>query len=124
MTVDFSDDFAAVAAVARDYLDGMVYVDEEKLRRVFHPKCLVVGHFNGRLEYDSLDVFIAGCRKAGGPPVGTPYYAEIVSIDRVGDMAMVKLTDDYHGQRFTDYLSMLLVDGRWVIVNKAFYVHG
>ncbi len=115
--------FAPLLAVARDYLDGMMYADEAKLRRAFHPKCLIVGHFRGRLEYDPLDAFIDACKKEGSIPAGTPYYAEIVSIDVTGDTAVVKLIDDYLGIRFTDYLTMVKTEGRWVIVNKAFYVH-
>ena len=116
--------FSALQAVARDYLDGMMYADEAKLRRAFHPKCLVVGHFRGRLEYDPLDAFIDACKKEGSIPSGTPYFAEIVSMDVTGDIAVVKLIDDYLGTRFTDYLTMVKIEGRWIIVNKAFYVHG
>jgi Putative lumazine-binding len=36
---------------------------------------------------------------------------------------MVKVIDEYLGLTFTDYLSMVKSEGRWVIVNKAFYVH-
>ena len=113
----------ALRAVTQDYLDGMIYVDEAKLRHAFHPKCLIVGHFRGRLEYDPLDDFIAAVKKEGGPPAGTPYFAEIVSIDIAGDTAVVKSTNDYLGTRFTDYLTMLKTGGRWVIVNKVFYAH-
>ncbi|WP_119302552.1 nuclear transport factor 2 family protein [Dongia deserti] len=118
-----ASDFAAVHAVACDYLDGMMYADEAKLRRAFHPKCLIVGHFRDRLEYDPLDAFIEACKKEGSIPPGTPYFAEMLSIDVTGDTAVVKLTDDYLGVRFTDYLTMVKTEGRWVIVNKAFYVH-
>ena len=41
---------AELVAVARDYLDGMFYADETKLRRAFHPQSLQVGHYRGRLE--------------------------------------------------------------------------
>lgn len=111
----------ALRAVTQDYLDGMIYVDEPKLRRVFHPKCLIV--FRGRLEYDPLDDFVASVKKEGGLLPGTPYFAEIVSIDLAGDTAVVKSTNDYVGIRFTDFLTMLKTGGRWVIVNKVFYAH-
>ena len=88
-----------------------------------HPKCLIVGHFRGRLEYDPLDSFIEACKKEGSVPPGTRYFAEIISIDVAGDTAVVKLIDDYLGIRFTDYLTMVMTEGRWVIVNKVFYVH-
>ena len=116
-------EFQALRAVAVDYLDGMMYADEAKLRRSFHPQCLIVGHFRGRLEYDSLDTFIAAVKAEGSVPAGTPYKAEIVSIDQAGDIAVVKVIDDYLGARFTDYLTMVKHEDRWVIVNKAFYVH-
>ena len=116
--------FAAILAVARDYLDGMVYADEAQLRRAFHPQCMMVGHYRGRLEFDPIGDFIVAVMKAGGPKRGTPYYNEIVSIDITGDMAVVKLTDDYLGERFTDYLTLLQHEGNWLIVNKVFYVHG
>lgn len=35
----------AVRAVVRDYLEGMVWGDEKRLRRAFHPGALQVGHF-------------------------------------------------------------------------------
>ena len=116
-------ELAPIAAVARDYFDGMMYADEAKLRRAFHPKCLIVGHFRGRLEYDPLDAFIDACKREGSIPSGTPYFAEIVSIDVTGDTAMIKVIDDYLGSRFTDYLTMVKTEGRWLIVNKVFYVH-
>jgi putative lumazine-binding protein len=116
-------ELAPIAAVARDYCDGMMYADEATLRRAFHPKCLVVGHFRGRLECDPLDAFIDACKKEGSIPSGTPYFAEIVSIDVTGDTAVVKVINDYLGSRFTDYLTMVKTEGRWVIVNKVFYVH-
>jgi hypothetical protein len=120
---ELGGELAALRAVGRDYLDGMMYADEAKLRRAFHPKCLIVGHFRDRLEYDPLDAFIDAVKAEGAVPAGTPYFAEIVSIDIAGDTAVVKVIDDYLGSRFTDYLTMVKTEGRWVIVNKAFYVH-
>jgi hypothetical protein len=117
-----SSDFKALEAVARDYLDGMTYADEARLRRAFHPKAHIVGHFRGRFEFDSLDAFIAACKAESLPP-GTPYRSAVASIEVTGDIAVMRLTDDYVGLSFTDYLSLVKHDGRWQIVNKVFYVH-
>jgi Putative lumazine-binding len=76
-STELGGELTPLAAVAPDYFDGMMYADEAKLRRAFHPKCLIVGHFRGRLEYDPLDAFIAACKKEGSIPPGTPYFAEI-----------------------------------------------
>jgi hypothetical protein len=45
----------------------------------------------------------------------------IVSIDVTGNEAVAKVADLYLGLRFTDYLSMLNIDGNWMIVNKTFH---
>ena len=45
------------------------------------------------------------------------------AIDVTGDAAAVKLIDDYFDLRFTDYLSLLLIGQRWVIVNKVYFLH-
>ena len=117
------DEFDAVRAVAIDYLEGMLYADEARLRRAFHPQSLIVGHFRGGLECDPVDAFVAAVKAEGAVPAGSPYRAAIVAIDVTGDMAVVKVTNDYLGTSFTDYLTMLKHAGRWQIVNKAFYDH-
>lgn len=123
-TGDPEADVAAVRTVARNYLDGMVYADEKKLRSAFHPRAAVVGRGPGGLEWDSVDAFVAAVLRDGGPPAGTSYFAEIISVDITGDLAVVKLTDDYLGARYTDYLTMLWHEERWTIIHKAFHQHG
>lgn len=120
---DTKQGVAALERVVRDYLDGMVFANAEQLRRAFHPKAHIIGHWAGGLEWSTLEEFIASCEKAGSAPANEPYYWEILSADVTGDMALIKLTDDYLGVRFTDFLSLLNEDGSWQIVNKTFYAH-
>ena len=47
--------------------------------------------------------------------------AECQSIDVTGNAAVVKVVLDYPQTRFTDYMSMLKINGEWKIVNKTFY---
>ncbi len=114
---------AAITAVVRDYLDGMVFADEAKLRQAFHPDCFVIGHFDGGLEWISLDDFVAFVKENAAPPSDGKYHWDIEQSDVAGDTATVKVVDDYLGMRFTDYLTLLQHEGRWSIINKAFYVH-
>ncbi len=41
-------------------------------------------------------------------------------VDVAGDMALVKVELDYPKVKFTDYLSMLKIDGKWTVVNKTY----
>lgn len=120
---ELQNEVGEIETVIRNYLDGMVFADAAKLRKAFHPGACIIGHFSDALEWLSLETFIAGCEKAGSAPANEPYYWEIISADVTGDVAVIKLADDYLGKRFTDYLSLLRHEGQWQIVNKTFYLH-
>lgn len=113
-----------IRSVVRDYLDGMMFADEARLRRAFHPAAKSIGHDRAGLEWDSIDTFVGACKAAGALPAGSSYYWKILFLEITGDMAIVTLEDDYQGARYTDYLTLMLLDGRWQIINKAFYRHG
>lgn len=117
------DNHDGILATVRDYLDGMVFADEVKLRRALHPQWFCIGNFDGDVEWDSRDVFIAGAKANAAPPKGGKYYSEVLSVDITGDTAAVKVANDYLEMRFTDYLTLLRRDGTWVIVNKVFHHH-
>jgi hypothetical protein len=119
---DLTREYSELQALARDYLDGMFYADEAKLRSAFHPKCIMFGHYNGRFEESTVDDFVAEVK---GQPIapGSAYESTIASVEITGDIAIVKVTDTWAGSRFTDYLTMAKDNGAWRIINKAFYVH-
>ena len=49
---------------------------------------------------------------------------KISKIDIVGTVANVRIElDNWKGSRFTDFLNMLKVDGKWKVMNKVFYLH-
>ena len=47
---------------------------------------------------------------------------EIVSSQQSGRTAMAVVRDQFMGMTFLDTLSLLEVDGQWVIYNKLFHV--
>jgi hypothetical protein len=107
--------------VVRNFVIGMLTADEDLLRQTFHPRCRIIGHFHGELEWLSVDDFVAALL-AEGPVPGEPFW-QVQAVDVSGDAASVKLIDDYGEMRFTDYLSLLKIEGRWVIVNKLYHHH-
>ena len=121
--VAVSRDAGRIDAVVRDYLDGMVFADEARLHAALHPRFCCIGNFEGGLEWDSRDAFIAGVKANAAPPADGRYYSRVLSTDVTGDTAAVKVENDYLGMRFTDYLTLLRLDGGWVIVNKVFHHH-
>lgn len=123
----FGGDHDDIRKVVIDYLEGMIWGDEERLRRAFHPDALQVGHFAGTYEFFPLREFIDWVKNEKTEAPGTSYVAELVSIEVTGTVAIAKVTDSCFDTHFTDYLVMVKdrpgADGRWQIVTKAYHVH-
>ncbi|MCB1313393.1 MAG: nuclear transport factor 2 family protein [Sedimentitalea sp.] len=116
-------EYPAIAAVVRDYVFGMCQGEADRLRAAFHEKSCCIGHFEGGLEWDPRDAFIAGVTKAVQTPDPDPWY-EINAISVVGDMATVQVENIWLGVHYDDTLVLLHHDGRWQIVSKVFSVRG
>lgn len=113
-----------VRDTVEDYLQGSYTGDVEKLRRAFHPKATVIGNFGKNFLYHTLEEFLAWMAESPkASESDQPYDMTLVSIDITGDAAMAKVNDMFLGLRFTDYLSLVKVDGNWVIVNKTYHLY-
>jgi hypothetical protein len=106
--------------VVATYMAGMTRGDAALLRRAFHPAAHCIGHFDGGLEWDDLEAFIATCATEAKGADATAFW-RVNSVSIVGDTAVVQLSDDWAGMRFDDTLTLLRHDGRWQIVSKLFY---
>jgi hypothetical protein len=113
-------DFVAIAETVQTYVEGMCGADETKLRAAFHPKAPVIGHLEGELEWDSLDEFIEAVKSVVETPDPNPSWT-LQSVDIVGDTAVARAATAVAGMRFTDTLSLLRVEGNWVIVAKTYF---
>ena len=111
---------AAVRAAIEHYFQGHATGQGEHFRKVFHPDAKLFFIREGKLTQWTSEEYIS--RAAGKPAADEAQRKRrIDSIDITGDSAFVKLTLDYPSVVFTDYMSMLKVDGRWMIVNKTFH---
>ena len=112
--------YEAIAAVVADYVAGMARGDAPLLRRAFHPNAASIGHFDGGLEWESVEEFIAACKtEAIAADAAVPAH-EIESIAVAGDTAVVRVVNVWAGLDFRDTLTLLRHEGRWQIVSKVF----
>ena len=115
-------DIELIQKTVQYYFDGCYHSDVEKLKKAFHPNSQVIGYFDGSLSFESLDGYLEFVK-------ATPATSEsgeepdwkIVSIDVTANEAVAKVAGLFLGLRFTDYLSLLKIDGNWVIVNDMYY---
>lgn len=112
-----------IRAVARSYVEGMIGADESALRSAFHPSASIVGNYHDAVEWLSVDGFIAEVLAVGASAFSEDSW-EFVSLDITDDAAVAKTTCTYAGAQFTDYLSLLKIEGRWKIVAKLYHLHG
>ncbi|MCA1557364.1 MAG: nuclear transport factor 2 family protein [Acidobacteria bacterium] len=111
---------AGVRAAIDNYFRGHATGDGEYFKRAFHPDAKLFWIRDGKLTTRTSAEYIAGA-SGKAPADEAQRKRRIESIDITGNAALVKVTLDYPAVRFTDYMSMLKIDGEWKIVNKTFY---
>src|SRR3546814_16035090 len=96
--------------------------DVEKMRRVFHPCCHLYSAPDGALDDSDLESYLARVASRESPlALKQKRYDAILSIDCTAEgAAFVRLRTARAPRLYTDYLSLLKIDGRWQIVAKTF----
>jgi hypothetical protein len=117
-------DDASVREVVNTYLHGLKFNDVESFRKAFWPqaKLLFVGKDGGVGQLTQEDWYKGFAGSAGKEEAGD---LRIAAVEVTHDAASVKVVEDYPGKpatRYTDYISLLKISGRWWIVNKIYTV--
>lgn len=111
---------AAVRAALEHYFRGHATGDGAHFRKVFHPESKLFFMREGKFSQRTSEEYISGAK--GTPPADEAQRKRTIDwIDVAGDAAVAKITLDYPEVVFTDYMSLLKVDGEWRIVNKTFH---
>lgn len=118
-----ASDFSAIAAVVALYFDGLYFSDTNRLRQVFHPKAQYVCVTDGTLLYrDMAEYFPVVDARPSPASRGEARRDEIVSIDFAGPVTASVVLHCAIGTRFfTDFLTLILLDGRWQVISKVFH---
>jgi hypothetical protein len=110
----------AVRVPIENYFKGHATGDGEYFKKAFHPEARVFSIRDGKLSILTSEEFIK--RASGNPPADEAQRKRsIESININGNAAVVVVKLDYPNIKFTDYMSLLKVDGEWKIINKSFF---
>lgn len=114
-------DIRALAAIAKAYCDAAYEMDADRFASLFHPACSVTkAGEDGTVNVTPIEMWLAGVRNMKAPKLqGLERHDEILSIDVVRDLALLKLKLQVPPRYFTDMLSCLKIDGAWRIVQKV-----
>jgi hypothetical protein len=113
------NDQQAVTDVVEAYFRGSYYGDELLLRQAFHPQAIICGNFNDRYVEWDLNTFIERVKAANSHTVEA-FNKSIIGLDINHNIAMVKAKVIAAGEIFTDYISLLKINGSWCIRHKGF----
>ncbi len=117
-----SDDRTAIEAALAPYFEGFYEADVNKLKAIFHPACHLYSAPGDDLQDFDMETVYGRVRGRAKPAErGDPEEHEIISIDQAGPKcASAKVMICLGDNRYTDYLTLLKLDGRWQIVGKTF----
>jgi Putative lumazine-binding len=114
-----STEFEAAKGPLKNYIKAHETGDATYIRMAFRNDARVVGELGGKQVSWSLEDYAA--RFAGTPAADELERKRSIEIlDVTGSAAIGKAILDYPEVKFTDYMSLLKVDGEWKIVCKSF----
>ncbi len=115
-------DEQSIREVVGFYVDGIHNGNTDLLKKAFHPRAMMYGSSPNSvtiIEIDGLYGFV----NANVPPSksGDLHKCTISSVERSGNAASVVMREEsVFGHDYTNYFQLLKIDGRWVIVSKAY----
>lgn len=112
-------DYREIKDVVMQYVNGCATGDVELTKKAFHKDAVMYGYLNGELCAGSIAALYAAIEQLGGDGA-TKSSIDILEV--VGTAATVRVVlEDWHGLGFTDFHSLVKIDGQWQIVSKIFH---
>jgi hypothetical protein len=109
----------AVGVPLENYFKAQVTGNGDFIRQAFHPEAKIMSFSKDKFTQWSAEEFASFYK-------GTPSTDEdkrkrsFEIIDIAGNAAIAKVTLDYPTVKYTDYMTLLKIDGEWKIINKTF----
>ncbi|WP_438426428.1 nuclear transport factor 2 family protein [Aquimarina macrocephali] len=117
----FSKQLEEIQAVLQNYFEGIYNGDVVQLKEVFHSETLLFGDIKGVPYFKAITEYIDGVKSRKSPrDLGEDFKMEILSIEILGNNAIVKAQLPMLGYHYFDFLSLAKINEDWKIVNKLF----
>jgi Putative lumazine-binding len=115
-------DLIALRQATQTYLDGLYEGDADKIASVFLASAALTQVFENDLKITPRDAWLDAVRNRPSPKAqGLSRHDHILAIDRIsGTLAHVKVQCAMPPRFFTDILSFVNLDGRWMVAQKVF----
>ena len=110
----------SVRVPLENYIQAHATGSGELMRKAFQTDAKIISFNNGKFNQLTVEEFAS--RFTGKPATDEKdRKRKIESVEITGNAAIAKIVLDYPTVKFTDFMSLLKIDGEWKIVNKTFY---
>lgn len=116
-----NDDVEQIGALMQTYIEGARSGSSDDMRPAFHELATICGYVGPDLFAGPIGMFYEWHDDNGAAP---DIRAGELQIDIEGTAATARIEiDNWTGHRFTDFFTLVKVDGRWQVLSKVFYLH-
>ena len=114
---------AAILDLLEVYFVGIHTGDVTALRSAFHPQAQLFGEVRGLASCRPLGAYLDAVASRDSPAsLGQARTMRVLSIEVAGETAMAKVQCPIFEFNYLDFLSLIRIEGRWLIANKL-YTH-
>jgi hypothetical protein len=117
------DTFSEISSALKPYFDGLYGSDTRKLAQIFHPAAIYACATSGELLRLDMPEYFKLVDKRPSPASRDEARRDaIVSIELAGPVTAFVHAKCAIGPRyFSDFLTLIRVEGRWQIISKVFH---
>jgi Putative lumazine-binding len=111
-----------IQSLIDDYFEVIHAQDMELFDRVFHPSCCLYSAQGGELVLRPYAVYREQVANRQSPKeLGNARRDQVLMIDQISDtLALVRVQLEMFGGVMQDYLNIVYLDGKWVVMAKMY----
>jgi len=109
----------AVSLPLENYIKAQETGSGDFIHKAFHTEAKIMSFGNGKFTQWSAEEF-AGFYKGNSSADQNGRKRSFEILDVTGNAAIAKVVLDYPKVKYTDYMTLLKIDGEWKIINKSF----
>ena len=115
-----SEDKKLIGDVLQNYFSGYLNAESDLVSKAFHSETNLFSVDNEKLDKTTMTDWIKNIRSRKEKGDLRQAHSEIMSIDVTDSAAVAKVSLTFAKFKFTDYLSLLRIEGSWRIIGKIY----
>ena len=115
-------DYEDVLAAMEGYVQGLKTGNADQLKKTFHQDAIMYGHLGNDLSQGGIDNLYTYVEKFGAAP---NIKTNLTVLHKTPTTAIVRIEMEHDAvdEDFTDYHSLIKINGEWKVVAKLFHLY-